>query len=613
MNWHPKRIAVFDTEYYFPPGSCGVPVPVCIVTHIFDVDSTRGLTAAGVFRIGWDEMDAAAPPEWLNEPDTVVIAFSGHGDLQVLNWLGWGEPARYVDFMAEMRVLLCGNPAIGHTAGLYRYLDHFQIQHPPKSYKNDLRELILNGSSAARKTETLDYCELDVTLLAELVAKVWHLVDWPRAVGVRGELMKAYSRIEARGLPIDVEMLHRMGECWPDIQDELRQWVNAELGFPIFDSAGVFKKTAVESWLASRGLLSRWPRTKNGGIELDGDELRQWAKRDRQFAVLYEATKTLNQGSHGLRLGVHDDGRARCWMNALGTRTGRCAPKEPGETGLSDRGGGFLFSGARWIRGLLKPMPGMAVAYLDFSGQEILIGAALSGDENLMECYTAHDPYIRFGQLAGALPPEATKKTHPGIRAKFKTVFLGLGYGMGAEALAFRLNTTVSEAAALVALHKRVFRQYWQWADAVKTEAYRRGSIHNIFGWKMHVHHKTRPTSLGNWPIQSAGACMLHAAVIELERAGIRTIATVHDAVLIEAAADEMKSAVVITTEIMKAASELVTRGRGCCRVDAKIITYPERYLDDDDGGMFHRIEAAVNRYKTGMDACSFELDHTRR
>ncbi len=605
MDWHPKRLVIFDTEYVPADRE---PVPVCLVAHIFDVDAARGLIPAGVLICGWEEMYTTPPPPWLDDPDTVTIAFSGHTDLEVLRLIGWPTPRHYIDAMTELRVLLCGHPAISQSAGLYRYLDFFEIQHPPKSYKSDLRDLILAGQSHTQKAEVLEYCELDVTLLAKLIAKVFSLVDWKRAVGFRGETAKVFSKIESRGLPVDVGLLEKLKRHWPEIQADLRAWVNQELGFPIYDENGVFKRDQVARWLDSRGLLSRWPRTtKSNEIQLDAGELRQWAKRDRQFAVLYESMKTLSQGGHGLRLDVHSDGRARCWMNPFGTRTARCAPKEPEDSAGFDRGGGFLFAGARWIRALMKPSPGTALAYLDFSGQEILIGAALSGDKNLMECYTAHDPYVRFAQLAGALPADATKKSHPEIRAKFKTVFLGLGYGMGAESLAFRLNSTVSEAAALVRLHHGVFRDYWRWSEAVRVKAYETQEIQNIFGWRMTVHHGTRPTSLGNWPVQSTGAAMLHAALIQLDAAGVEVIATVHDAVLLQAPAADIEAVTARATEIMKRAAVITTRGHEC-RVDAKIVTWPSRYRDEDDGGMFDRIEAALARVES-MNALA-EIHH---
>jgi DNA polymerase I-like protein with 3'-5' exonuclease and polymerase domains len=47
-----------------------------------------------------------------------------------------------------------------------------------------------------------------------------------------------------------------------------------------------------------------------------------------------------------------------------------------------------------WLRGLIKPSPGHAVAYIDWSQQEIGIAGALSGDQALQAAYRSGDCYL---------------------------------------------------------------------------------------------------------------------------------------------------------------------------------------------------------------------------
>ncbi len=49
------------------------------------------------------------------------------------------------------------------------------------------------------------------------------------------------------------------------------------------------------------------------------------------------------------------------------------------------------------------------MAYLDYSGQEIAIGAALSGDQALLAAVETGDPHMFFAKAAGLAPPGATK------------------------------------------------------------------------------------------------------------------------------------------------------------------------------------------------------------
>lgn len=52
---------------------------------------------------------------------------------------------------------------------------------------------------------------------------------------------------------------------------------------------------------------------------------------------------------------------------------------------------------------------GRAIAYVDWSSQEIAIAGALSGDEMLWQAYESGDPYIAFAKQAGLVPAGATK------------------------------------------------------------------------------------------------------------------------------------------------------------------------------------------------------------
>src|SRR5690606_32393663 len=90
-------------------------------------------------------------------------------------------------------------------------------------------------------------------------------------------------------------------------------------------------------------------------------------------------------------LQVGDDGRNRALLSPFRTITGRNAPSSAK----------FIFGNAVWLRHLIKPPEGKALAYIDYEQQEIAIAAALSGDENLKEAYVSGDPYIGFAIQAG--------------------------------------------------------------------------------------------------------------------------------------------------------------------------------------------------------------------
>ena len=120
------------------------------------------------------------------------------------------------------------------------------------------------------------------------------------------------------------------------------------------------------------------------------------------------------------------------------------------------------------MRGFIKPRPGMAIAYLDWSQQEFGIAAALSGDDVMQEAYCSGDPYLAFAKQAGAVPSEATKQSHKAERERFKQCVLATQYGMGAASLALRIGQSEAHARQLLDLHRSTYRKFWKWSDATQ-------------------------------------------------------------------------------------------------------------------------------------------------
>src|SRR5262249_59692926 len=127
----------------------------------------------------------------------------------------------------------------------------------------------------------------------------------------------------------------------------------------------------------------------------------------------------------------------------------------------------FIFGPSVWIRSLIKPGAGRAVAYIDYGQQEFAIAAKLSGDRSMAEAYASGDPYLTFAKQAGAIPPEGTKETHAGVRELFKTTALGVLYGMEAERLAVRLEKPSIIAHALQRDHHQLYRRFRRRSDDV--------------------------------------------------------------------------------------------------------------------------------------------------
>jgi DNA polymerase I-like protein with 3'-5' exonuclease and polymerase domains len=119
-----------------------------------------------------------------------------------------------------------------------------------------------------------------------------------------------------------------------------------------------------------------------------------------------------------------------------------------------------------WIRGLIQPPPGHAIAYIDWSQQEFGIAAALSGDTAMQAAYQSGDPYLAFAKQAGGVPADATKATHGSHRELFKQCVLAVQYGMETQSLALRIAQPPVVARDLLRAHRETYRRFWAWSDA---------------------------------------------------------------------------------------------------------------------------------------------------
>ncbi len=251
-----------------------------------------------------------------------------------------------------------------------------------------------------------------------------------------------------------------------------------------------------------------------------------------------------------------------------------------------------VFGPSVWLRHLIVPQPGTVLLYCDWSSQEYVIAAALSGDERMLEDCASGDPYVRFGQHGGLLPDGASKRTHPVRRERLKVAALATLYGQTEASLGPRLGIPVHAARRLLDLHARTYQVFWRWQRAYVRGGTVTGLVWTRLGWAMSVNAQTRTTSLMNWPMQSHGSEMLRIAMVMATAAGIRICTPVHDALLVETPEADAAAVADRMRRIMTRASELLIGVP--CRIDIKPIRAGERYVDDRGVVMWERVLRAL-------------------
>jgi DNA polymerase I len=499
-----REVVVVDTEFTAITGER--PVPVCVVAH--------ELRSGRRFRLF--EGQFGPEPPYAAGADVLFVAFYASADLGVYRVLGWRMPERILDPFIEFRNRTNGlrTPAGSSLLGALAY---FGLDAIAAVEKHEMQDAIGNGTWRGRFTpeEILNYAESDVEAVTRLLFAMLPGIDLPRAL-FRGRYMAAAAAMEHHGTPIDVEMLGRLRQGWAGIQDDLIRAIDVH---GIYDGR-TFKSDRWAKLIASRGIP--WPTHESGQMDLSDDTFRQLAKSYPDVSPYRELRSSLAD----LRLNnlsVGRDARNRTILSAFRSRTGR---NQPSNTR-------FIFGPSVWLRGLVKPPRGHAVAYVDWKQQEFGIAAALSGDMAMQAAYHSGDPYLAFAKQAHAVPHNATKATHGAQRELFKQCVLAVQYGMQADGLAFRIAQPRIVARDLLLAHHQTYQTFWRWSDAALDRAMLTGSLHTAFGWQVQISEKPNPRSLRNFPMQANGAEMLRlAACLAIER-GIEVCAPVHDAFLI--------------------------------------------------------------------------------
>jgi DNA polymerase-1 len=341
-------------------------------------------------------------------PDVLYVAYVAQTEWGTFLALEWELPVHVLDLFAEFRCITNGlTYATGAPveSSMIAALTHFGLDSMTVVEKKSMKDLILRGHpyTIVQQREIVDYCSEDVEALAKLLPVMLRVIDLPFAL-FRGRYTKAVARMEDSGIPVDVPTLEELKRNWGTIKEQLVLDVEAEHRF------GVYQKS---SWSDSRfaallqriGILDEWPRTDSGLLTVEDDTFKTMTARYPVLEPLRDLRSTLIH-LRDLKLTVGSDGRNRCSLMAFRSKTGRNYPPSSK----------FIFGPSTWLRSLIKPEPGRAIAYIDWISAEFGIAAALSGDARMKSAYESGDVYMSFAIDAGAAPKGATKHSHAETR-----------------------------------------------------------------------------------------------------------------------------------------------------------------------------------------------------
>lgn len=572
-----ERVWVCDFEFWTGSSGNEPPRPICFVAK--DV-----LTGTSIRKWLWDA--PASPCPITTDEKSLYVAFNGSAEINCHRQLGWPVPQRMLDLYAEHRRL---------SHGIQRGQTDLEKQTLRKNEKNSLlaamhawglgnhalsagtkaemRQLCIDGGPFHdQESRILDYCAEDVTMTEKLLKVMWPFLSDKTTFTqclFRGRYIStAVSALETRGIPVDKCLLDRLVARWDKIVD--RVIAGQSDRFDVLKHREVDQQKFAQ-WLHAQQITS-WPRTTNGYLETNKDVLKEMSRSHPLVEELRNFLSVVRQTRILSNLGIGSDGRIRVMTGAFGSITGRNQPS-------SSVG---IWGGATWVRSLIRPEPGHALWYCDFSGQELAIAACFSNDPLLQADYATGDPYMAAAKRFRLVPEHATKKDpqFTSVRDRMKVaVGLGVLYGAGPETIARSGDMTLRQASSILDQHKRTYPVFWKWRqDAILH--YRSGAIcTSPLGWTYRPSQSDTSNSLSNWLMQSTGADMLRLSTCMAYDKGLEIVAMVHDAIMIHSPIERMHSDRDILVECMTEASAKILGGFKL-RVDSTPTTYPDHYCD---------------------------------
>ena len=535
-----EAVWLIDFEFTQPKGCGERPVLICL--------SARDFLSGRRIDLDATQLRDRRPP--FDTDHSLFVAYAARAEMSCFKALDWPIPPYILDLNLEYRLLR--NDGRPHPRNLLAALDHFHLPTIGADEKKEMQELAIRGApfTSDEMHALQDYCASDTAALARLLPAMAPHIDLLYAL-VRGRFTGCVAEMEHLGVPIDLEMLSVLRTRWGDIRDVFVG--NIQRYWDLFVD-GKLNRTKFQRFIDQLH-IPYWPRTPTGWYRRDTDTLRDMAMIYPPIKELKEAMDFLGQVRE-LKLAVGQDGRNRTPLWPTSTKTMRCAPSTTE----------YCFNLPAWLRSLIRPPEGYALAYLDFRQEEPGIAACLSEDLMMTQGYhVGGDLYIDFAKRAGAVPTElptaVAKKHYKNERDQYKICLLASMYGQQEQSLASRMGRSPLHAAILLEQLRRAYPRFIAWIDNEIDLAYVRGYMRSRLGWTLQTKPETRETSLLNYPMQTTGSEILQRAVWFAQQAGVRVCCTVHDALLVEAPEADIAHHAWLAKEAMRRASADILSG----------------------------------------------------
>jgi hypothetical protein len=428
-------------------------------------------------------------------------------------------------------------------------------------HKTAMRDIIIskdNDMIEQNKQSIMNYCASDVKYLPSLFRSIMGHYDklvlhsnkptLQAEIMNRGESSARVAMMTRHGYPVEVTKAENLAANVPVILFDCAKDINSQFDINPFKfnaktCSFTMDTKVLRTWIVGQKFPA-WELTDTGMPSLS---LESWEKyfpfrhefprgnlgaQILRYLKIQQSVRSFNIKSGSQSKTFFDyigsDGMCRPFLNGFGAQSSRFQPASTG----------YLFLKPAFLRSLCEPPSGYLMGSIDYSSQEFLLAALLSGDDKMLEAYLNGDVYLYFAVQSKMVPSNATKESHKKERDLAKSTVLGISYSMTCVGLSRKLTSdtgslvTEEKAQEYIDDFNTVFSKFYQWKLRQLEEYKARGHIRLPDGWYMWGNNPN-DRSVTNMRIQGMGGCILRKAIALAQDDGVNVVAPLHDAAYI--------------------------------------------------------------------------------
>lgn len=371
-------------------------------------------------------------------------------------------------------------------------------------------------------------------------------------------LIPVLERMEARGIRIDVALLHEMSAKMALQLAQLEKEIYAEAGTDFNINSPqqlahiLFEKLQYPVLKKTKGT-----KASSTNVEVLQELAGHGFAVPRLILLHRELHKLKSTYIDSLPQLVAKDGRVHTSFNQAVAATGRLSSSDPNLQNIPIR-----TELGREIRKAFIADEGNVLLAADYSQVELRILAHISQDAELIETFQ-RGADIHRATASKMFNIAEDELTHDQRRAA-KTINFGVLYGMSAFRLSNELNIPTGQAKDFIDAYFARYPKIQEYLDRTLEEARRTGKVTTLFGrvrYIPEIHNKSftvrgnAERMATNAPIQGTAADILKLAMIALDKRlddAAPMLLTVHDEIVIEVPASRAEDVAGIVKETME-------------------------------------------------------------